>query len=327
MKRLVALAALLLPLWGCAQPAEAPANVSTNANATTTTTTSTTTNANTAPASTMTATETAITDHEKQIWDTIKRKDLDAFGQMLADDFILVSNDGIHDKKGTVASIKTFTPTDITFSNWKVVPIDVDAAVVTYEINMTVDVNGKPTPVHERDGSVWVKRGDKWVGIYHQDTNAQAQPAPASSPASGAAKPANANTTTANANTAATPASAETADPIAKEKQIWEELKHQNWDAFASDLAENSVEVEPDGTYDKSGSVAGVRSVDFSKYTLSDFKQVKIDDDATLVTYLVHAGGNHTERHSTVWTKKGDKWLALYHQGTPQGPPTPPPAK
>jgi hypothetical protein len=325
MKRLVALAALLLPLWGCAQPAEAPANVSTNANATTTTTNTTTT----APASTATVSEAAITDHEKQIWDTIKRKDYDAFGQMLADDFILVSNDGLHDKKDTVASIKTFTPTEFTFSNWKVVPIDPDAAVVTYEINMTVMQNGKPTTTSERDGSVWVKRGDKWVGIFHQDTNVQAQAAPASSPASGATKPANANAGTANANTAATPAgnaSAETADPITKEKQLWEELKHKNWDAFQSDLAENAIEVEPDGVYDRAGSVAGVKAFDFSKYTLSDFKQVKIDDDATLVTYVVHAGGNHVERHSTVWTKKGDKWLALYHQGTPQGPP-PPPAK
>ncbi len=319
MKRLVALAALLVPLWGCVQPAEAPANanaptstVNTNANATMTPS---------APAATVS--EAAITDQEKQIWDTIKRKDSAAFGNMLAEDFMYVSNDGVYDKAGTIKGIKDFAGTDVTFSDWKVVPIDEDAAVVNYHISMNAPQipNGKPTPMNLRAGTVWIKRGGKWVGIFHQDTVVHERAANPPGAASNAAKPANANAHGAentNATAAQTAASAEAADPITKEKQLWEELKHKNWDAFASDLAENAIEIEPDGVYDKAGSVSGVKEVDFSKYTLSDFKQMKIDADATLVTYLVKlAGGKETERHSTVWTKKGDKWLALYHQGTP----------
>lgn len=328
MKRLVALAALLLPLWGCAQPAEAPANapanVSTNVNATTTTTTS-------APASTATVSEAAITDQEKQIWETVKSKNGDAFGNMLTDDFVYISSDGWHDKAATIKGIKEFDGTDVSFSDWKVVPIDADAAVVTYLIKMTAPAspNAKPAPMSLRASSVWVKRGGKWLGIYHQDTVVDEKAATPPAAASNAAKPANANAN-ANANTPANEA-AEAADPIAKEKQVWEELKHKNWDAFASDLAENAVEVEAEAVYDKAGSVASAKPFDFSKITLSDFKQVKIDADADIVTYVAKdtSGKSESSRHTTVWTKKGDKWLALFHQGTPQmkTPPPPPPAK
>jgi hypothetical protein len=311
MKRLIALAALaLLPLCGCTQPAEAPAN----ANATTANTNAKTT------ASPATVSEATITDQEKKIWDAIKAKDYDAFGNMLTDDFISVGPDGVSDKAGTIKSVKDFNPTEFSLSDWKVLPIDKDAAIVVYQSTVKGTAGGKPIPATPaRESSVWVNRGGKWVAIYHQGTDVAPAPAapPANANANSAAKPANSN-----ASPAASPAAstAEPTDPLAKEKQLWEELKRKDYDAFASDLADNSVEVEPDGVYDKAGSVNGVKNFDFSKLTLADFKEVKIDDDATIVTYVVK-GGKTDERHSTIWTKRGDKWLALFHQGSPAMPP------
>jgi len=316
MKRLVALAALLLlPLWGCTQPAEAPANITTtNANAARTT----------ASPAAATVSEATITDQEKQVWDAIKRKDNTTLSSMLTDDFIFVSSDGLQNKTEAINGIKDFNPTDYTFSEWKVIAIDKDAAVVTYKLVVKGTSMGKPLPdTPARCSSVWVNRNGKWVAIFHQDTDVQTAPATppanANANANSGTKPANAN-----ASPAASPA-AEPTDPVAKEKQLWEELKHKNFDAFASDLADNAVEVEPDGVYDKAGSINGVKGFDFSTSTLSDFKEVKIDADATIVTYVVKSG-KMTERHSTVWTKHGSNWLALWHQGTPQGA-MPSPAK
>ncbi|HYX43187.1 MAG TPA: nuclear transport factor 2 family protein [Pyrinomonadaceae bacterium] len=309
MKRLVALAALcLLPLCGCTQPAEAPAN----ANATTANANAKTT------ASPATVSEAAITDQEKKIWDAIKGKDYDGFGNMLTDDFIFVAPDGIYDKAGTIKSIKDYNPTEVNLSNWKVLPIDKDAAVVVYQSTVKGTAGGKPIPdTPSRESSVWINRGGKWVAIFHQSTDVAPAPAAPPANANSAAKPANTN-----ASPAASPASssAEPTDPLAKEKQIWEELKRKDYDAFASDLADNSIEVEPDGVYDKAGSVNGVKNFDVSKLTLADFKEVKIDDDATIVTYVVK-GGRTDERHSTVWMKRGNKWVALFHQGSPAAPP------
>src|SRR5438105_1017196 len=155
MKRLVALAALLLlPLWGCTQPAEAPANV-------------TTTNANAAPTASpapATVSEATIKEQENKIYDAIKGKDYDAFGNLLADNFTYVAGDGVYDKAGTIKGVKGFNPTEVNLSNWKVVPIDKDAAIVIYQASFKGTADGKPLPdTQTRASSVWINQGGKWV--------------------------------------------------------------------------------------------------------------------------------------------------------------------
>src|SRR6266404_7400429 len=108
-------------------------------------------------------------------------------------------------------------------------------------------------------------------------------------------------------------------DRVADEKLVWDALKSKNYDAFAAYLAPNAMEIEAGGVFDKSGSVKGVSMFDASKAELSDFKTVKFDDDASLVTYTVKIPGNKpdTEHHSTIWVHRDGKWWALFHQGTP----------
>jgi hypothetical protein len=75
--------------------------------------------------------------------------------------------------------------------------------------------------------------------------------------------------------------------------------------------------VEPDGVFDKAGSVKSVSQFDFTKSVLSDFKTVKLDDDASLVVYLVKDPGfaPNGERHATIWANRTGKWLAVFHHG------------
>jgi hypothetical protein len=77
--------------------------------------------------------------------------------------------------------------------------------------------------------------------------------------------------------------------------------------------------VETEGVYDKAGSVRSVSEADLSKTSLSDWRSLKIDDDAALVTYMVKGPGVDPsgEHHTTIWVNRGGKWLALFHQGTP----------
>ncbi len=106
---------------------------------------------------------------------------------------------------------------------------------------------------------------------------------------------------------------------MADEKLVWDALKSRNYDAFAAYLAPEAMEIEADGVYDKAGSVKGVSMFDASKAELSDWKTVKFDNDASLVTYLVKLPGMDPdqERHTTIWTNGNGKWLAVFHQGTP----------
>jgi hypothetical protein len=71
-----------------------------------------------------------------------------------------------------------------------------------------------------------------------------------------------------------------------------------------------------DGVYDKAGSVKGVQGFDASKAELSDWKTVKLTDDASLVTYVAKIPGLPTEYHSSIWVKRNGKWLGMFHQGT-----------
>ena len=317
MKRLLLLTALLLAASACSttpEPSNAntsntPANTNANANTTAT------------PKAETTATSDTIIAKEKEIWDKIKTKNPDGFGAMLADDFIYISNDGVYDKAGTVSGIKQIEATDISFSDWKVLMLDKDSAVVTYTVNMKGTSGGQPIPpTPVRAGSAWVNRGGTWVGVYHQDTLVKVAPMaqPAGSPQA-ATKP--------NTTAESKPAEA-TSDVVTDEKQVWEAIQKKDNDRFASYLADNSIEVEDIGVFDKAGSVKSVGMFDASKATLSDFKSMKLTDNASLVTYLVKIPVKGVsplgERHSTIWTNQGGKWSAVYHQGTPV---TPPPAK
>jgi hypothetical protein len=310
MKRIILLASLLLAVSACS-PAPAPSN----ANAPTPA--ANTSNAST-PSTATTPSDSGATAKEKEIWDNIKAKNPDAFGAMLAEDFIYVSNDGVHNKAATVDGIKQIDATDITLSDWKTVTVNKDASIVTYTVNLKGTSGGQPIPPSSmRAGSLWVNRGGKWVGVFHQDTPVEERPADNAA----ANKPAAKSTPPAESK----PAEPVSDDPVAREKQVWDALKKKDFDRFASFLAEDQLEVGAWGVHDKAGSVSGVQQADFSKAALSDFKMAKVSDDVAIVTYMVKGIGGMSPsgaRASTIWVKRDGKWLAVYHQDTTVGPAT-----
>ena len=261
----------------------------------------------------------AAADHiarERQVMDAIKRKDWDGFAAHLADDQLYVSADGVQDKAATLAGVKKLDLTEYTLADPRVVQIDRDLVVVTYTTTAKGTYDGKPVPAgSQRESTAWVNRSGRWLAVYHQDTEVMTPP------------PAPPGTPTPAATAAATPAASASATPAATpanstelEQQIWDALKRKDWDGFAAHLAADAVEVEPDGVYDKAGSVNGVKQFDFTGVTLSDFREVKIDADATLVTYMARgprAPFNKGSRHSTIHANRSGRWLAVFHQGTP----------
>ncbi len=257
-------------------------------------------------------TESAAIDQEKAIWETIKNRDADAFARMLAEDQIEVGSEGIHDKAGTVASVKAFEPSEVTFSDWKFLPISKNVFLVNYTAALKGKYQGREFPPGSiRESSAWVYRDGKWLGIYHQTTDLKPAPppppAPATSPAQSPASP------------GASPQAITTGpDAIANEKAIWEALKTKDYDGFASALADDSLEVESTGVWDKASTLKAVREIDFSKAELSDFKAVPLDNETNLVVYRVKLPGTDpAEYHGTIWNRRDGKWLAVFHQGTP----------
>lgn len=267
-------------------------------------------------------TEADATAREKAVWATLEKKDMTAFAANLTDDFIYVSGDGVSDKAATVKGLSgAGTMSNTTLSDWKFVSVDKDAAVLVYSAKGNAAMNGQTHPYSIYASTVYVNRDGKWQALYHQDCDASTAPPP---PPAKAATPGTSPTPAASA----TPATM-TSDVTANEKAVWAALMGKHWDLFEGYLASDALEVEPDGVKDRAASVKGVQSFDFSKSSLSDWKTVKIDDDAAIVTYVAHFPGQKpdTEYHSTVWANRNGKWSAVFHHGTPKAAPAPPPAK
>lgn len=310
MKRILALAALLVAASACA-----PAEQGTGSNSNLAANAARTATPQVSPAAVADADVIAA---DRQLWEAVKAKNWDAFASGLADDHLAVFADGVHDKAGVVAGVRQLDVTDYSLADAKVLKLDADAAVLIYTSTTKGTYQGQPLPdTPSRDGNVYVKRGDRWLSAFRQET--AAAPAPAATATPAANSNAAASNTNANSNAAASPAAAP-ANVTEAEKQVWDALKRKDWAAFAAFLTEDAVEVEPEGVYNKASSVEGVKRVDFSGVTLSDFRELKLDADASVLTYLVKGTGRgwppNGMRHTTVWVKRGDRWLAAFHQGT-----------
>ena len=328
MKRLTALAALLLvaAAAGCTTTTDNTNTGAGNAN-----NANTTANANANAAATPAGpTQADLEAKERQVWDAIKAKKWDDLGGMLGDDFVIVNGGGVQNKAEVLNDIKKYDLTEYTLSDFKLIKVDADLAVINYTATekSTYDghaSSGKPAFA----SSAWANRGGKWVAVYHQESEkVEMPPAPPAGANSNSAANTNANASAnanksanSNANTTASPAASPAAPTSATEaeKAVWEAIKAKNADAFAGYLLPDAYEVEPEGVMDKATSVKMITGFDASKYVLADFKETKLDADASLVTYKVTGpdrGKTVTMYHSTIWTNHGGQYKAAFHQGT-----------
>jgi hypothetical protein len=246
---------------------------------------------------------------EKGAWDAFKLKDADAFKKSLAPEYFGVSSTGVSDIAASIAAMKDTELTDFTLSDWKMTTIDKDAVLLTYTAMEKGTYKGKPVPAGPYfEASAYVNRNGEWVNVYYQETLKQEMAAPAASPSPPRPAP-----------SAMAKAPETTDDPVANEKLVWDAIKSRNYDAFGFYLADDSLEIEPEGTYNKAGSVQGVQGFDASKAEASDWKTLKFDDDASVVTYKVKVPGMKpdTGYHSTIWVKRDGKWRAFFHMGSP----------
>ena len=141
---------------------------------------------------------------------------------------------------------------------------------------------------------------------------------------------------TTNANKAATKSTAKAegkpmakssakATLIAKEKSLWEAFKKKDARPFEKNLSADSLQIDVTGLTTKTDVLKGLAGCDVKDYALDNFKAMKIDSNVTVLTYkaTVHAtcGGQAAPENvlaSSVWVNRGGKWVASFHQETPQ---------
>ena len=101
--------------------------------------------------------------NENAIYAALKSKNYDGFAALLAADSIEVEPTGVYDKAGSVKTVSMFDFSKAQLSEFKSVPFDKDAALVTYLVKLP----GAPA---ERHSTIWAERDGKWLAVFHHGT-------------------------------------------------------------------------------------------------------------------------------------------------------------
>lgn len=85
---------------------------------------------------------------------------------LLADEFIEFGSSGrVYSKADLVATLQAESPSKQTTSDFKVIRLAPDAALLTYRIHLH-----REPPVYTLRSSVWQRRGGQWKMVFHQAT-------------------------------------------------------------------------------------------------------------------------------------------------------------
>lgn len=117
--------------------------------------------------------EEAIIAHEKQIIEAIKKRDMNAFKNLVDVNGTVVGMNGPAKISDIISDL--FSP-NLSFSKYdmespQVIMIDKDAAILSYKSSSTTSYEGKSQSGTAYETSVFAKRGAKWVVIFHQSSD------------------------------------------------------------------------------------------------------------------------------------------------------------
>ena len=117
--------------------------------------------------------ESAITDLEKSAWEAYKSKQADAFKKLLSKDYCGAYAEGTKTLDTEVAEMAKTDLRDYSFADMKVVFPHADVAVITYKVTQQATSAGQDISGTYNSGSVWMKKGGKWLGVFHTEDKAQ----------------------------------------------------------------------------------------------------------------------------------------------------------
>jgi hypothetical protein len=117
--------------------------------------------------------ETAITDLEKSAWESYKNKQADAFKKLMSKDYYGTYAEGIKNLDMEVADMAKTDLREYSLADMKVVFPGTDVAVITYKTTIQQTSEGKDMSGTYNSGSIWVKKGGKWLEVFHTEVKAQ----------------------------------------------------------------------------------------------------------------------------------------------------------
>ncbi|HEY0324090.1 MAG TPA: nuclear transport factor 2 family protein [Pyrinomonadaceae bacterium] len=108
------------------------------------------------------------------------------------------------------------------------------------------------------------------------------------------------------------------------ENRAWEAVKKRDAKAFSDLFAADGLVTDSDGITTRAAFLQTLPDLMISEYTLTNVKVMMIDKDSAVITYKADVKGSFKGQAfppnpayvSSIWTKRGGKWMCVYHQET-----------
>jgi hypothetical protein len=125
------------------------------------------------------ATEKALIANENKVNDAVAKGDKAAFSALVPSDSMMADGNGVMTTADFLPVFDTVKITTWKITDAKVEWVDASTAIVIYTWTGTGTFQGQKVPPKVYASTVWTKRGDKWVAVYHQESAAAPAPKPA----------------------------------------------------------------------------------------------------------------------------------------------------
>jgi ketosteroid isomerase-like protein len=114
--------------------------------------------------------ESTLVSRGKALWDAVRRRDVRALSDLLADDTYAVEADGsVLDRRQQLADLENLSITDIRMDSIRVLLVDPDVGIVRYRVLLAGAYRTTPmTPAWSAVSAVWARRNGQWRCVaYH----------------------------------------------------------------------------------------------------------------------------------------------------------------
>lgn len=107
-----------------------------------------------------------------------------------------------------------------------------------------------------------------------------------------------------------------------QEKASWETLKQKNYSAFGELLADDYAGIDNTGISSRAELLKSMPELRLLNYTMEDVKVRSVANGVALITYKAKLSGSYQGKElkpiyaSSVWVKRGSKWLQTFNQET-----------
>jgi hypothetical protein len=116
--------------------------------------------------------EKMLEENVKTEWEAFKNKDKKAYSDLLADDFTAIEDDsqGMRNKSKAAAEIDGSVVASYNLFAFRVLPLNPNAALVTYELTMLFPPKAQVRFKRVLISELWLKRDGQWKMRYYQET-------------------------------------------------------------------------------------------------------------------------------------------------------------